>query len=220
MRKNSRAVLGLLLLMAACRGGGDTYRKMRLEIPAYSPFQAQEFEQAVFSGFLVAKEPEGFDLNKEMIDYLSPEFERRLDLRVAVRPVALEGEEVFRKADFWRSQTPGPGRLLFVTGKAELTRETRKTVLGRPRPDTDDSGPQEKGIVERALFALNLHLYVIRGDNGEVMLEREFKETKAYPNTQQRADFAFYDLVQRVKTKLFRPGLSEDRLQERYLLVK
>ena len=31
MRKNSRAVLGLVLLLAACRGGGDTYRKMRLD---------------------------------------------------------------------------------------------------------------------------------------------------------------------------------------------
>ncbi|MBP1765896.1 MAG: hypothetical protein H6P98_11 [Candidatus Aminicenantes bacterium] len=220
MRKNSRAVLGLVLLLAACRGGGDTYRKMRLEIPAYSPFQAQEFEQAVFGGFLVVKEPEGFDLNKEIIDYMSPEFERRLQFQVAVRPIALEGDEVFRNTDFWKSQSAGEGRSLFVTGKAELTRETRKSVLGRPKPDIDDPEPQERGIVERALFVFNLHLYLIRGDTGEIVLDREFKETKAYPNTQQRADFAFYDLVQRVKTKLFRPGLSEDRLQERYLLVK
>lgn len=220
MSKNSRAFLGLVLLLAACRGGGDTYRKIRLEIPAHSPFEAKDFEQAVFSGFLVAKTPEGFDLNKEIIDYLSPEFEKRLDFRVTVRPAALEGEEVFRKADFWKSQAPDSGRSLFVTGKAELTRETRKSVLGRPRPDIDDPEPQERGIVERALFALTLHLYLIRSDSGEIVLDREFKETKAYANAQQRADFAFYDLVQRVKTKLFRPGLSEDRLQERYLLIK
>jgi hypothetical protein len=220
MRKNSLTVLGAVLLLSACRGGGDTYRKIRLEIPAHSPFEAKGFELAVFSGFLVAKEPEGFDLNKEIIDYLSPEFERRLNLRVAVRPVALESEEVFRRADFWKSQTPGPGRPLFVTGKAELTREMRKSVLGRPRPDIDDPDPQQRGIVERSLFALNMHLYLIRGDSGEVVLDREFKETRAYASAEQRADFAFYDLVQRVKTKLFRPGLSEDRLQERYLLLK
>jgi hypothetical protein len=220
MRKNSLAVLGLVLLLTACRSGGDTYRKIRLEIPAHSPFEAKDFEQAVFSGFLVAKTPEGFDLNKEIIDYLSPEFERRLDFRVTVRPVALEDEEVFRKADFWKSQAPDSSRSLFVTGKAELSRETRKSVLGRPRSNIDDSEPQEKGIVERALYALNLHLYLIRGDSGEIVLDREFKETKAYASPRQRVDFAFYDLIQRVKTKLFRPGLSEDRLQERYLLVK
>ena len=220
MKRNSGAVLGLILLLTACRGGGDTYRKIRMEIPAYSPFEAREFEQAVFGGFLVAKSPEGFDLNKEIIDYLSPEFERRLHFQVSVRPIALENDEVFRKADFWKAQASAPGRSLFVTGKAELSRETRKSVLGRPRPDIDEPGPQEKGIVERALYALNLHLYLIRGDSGEIVLDREFKESKAYASARPRADFAFYDLIQRVKTKLFRPGLSEDRLQERYLLVK
>ncbi len=219
MRKNSPILLGLLVLLAAC-GGGDTYRKIRIELPLYSSLHPEEFEQVVFSGFLVAKEPEEIDLSSEIIEYLSPDFERRLYFKVAVLPVALESEEVFRNADFWKSLAPGSGRTLYLTGKAEMTRETRKSVLGRAKSDFDDPQDEQKEIAERALFKLNLHLFLIRGDSGEVILEREFTETKAYPNAKQRADFAFYDLAQRIKTKLFPQGLTEERMQDRYLLVR
>jgi hypothetical protein len=219
MRKNSRTLLILLALLAACRTG-DTYRKIRVELPVYSPLRPEEFDQVIFSGFLIGQSPEGVDLNKELIEYLSPEFEKRLNFRVFVQPVALLSDEVFRQADFWRSLASGPGRSLYITGTAELTRETRKSILGRPRPDPDDPLAKQDAVAERALFALSVHLYLIRGDSGEILLEREFRETKAYPNIKQRADFAFYDLAQRIKGKLSRPLLSEERLQDRYLLLK
>lgn len=219
MRKNSPTLLCLLVLLAACRGG-DTYRKIRVELPAYSPLHPEQFEQAIFSGFLVAKEPDGLDLNKEIAEYFGPDFEKKLHFRVTVQRVALESEELFRKPDFWRSLAQGSGRVLYVTGKAELTRETRKAILGRAKTDAEDPLAQQRGIAERTLFSLSLHLYLIRGDSGEVVLDRDFKETKAYTNPKQRADFAFYDLAQRVRAKLFRPILSEERMQERYLLLK
>jgi hypothetical protein len=219
MRKSSRRLLWLLALLAAC-GRGDLYRKMKLEIPAYSPLRTEEFEHVVLSGFLVIKEPEGFDLEKEIVEYLGPEFEKRMGFRVTTQPIALESEELFRKPDFWKSLSGQPGRPLYVTGKAEFTKEIRKTVLGRPKPSEDDTQPRQGGIAERTVFSLNLHVYLIRGDSGEVLLDRDFKETKAYDSPNQRADFAFYELVQRAKTKLFRPILSEERLQDRYLLLK
>ena len=219
MRKNRPGLLCLLALLAACRGG-DAYRKIRVELPAYSPLKLEQFEEAVFIGFLVAKEPEGFDLDKALAEYFGPEFENKLHFRVTRQRVALENEEVFRKPDFWRSLAPGRGRVLYVTGKADLAREARKAILGKPKPDPEDPLAQQRGIAERTLFSFNLHLYLIRSDSGEIVLDRDFKETKAYTNPKQRSDFAFYDLAQRVKTKLFRPILSEERMQERYLLLK
>jgi hypothetical protein len=219
MRKNSLVFLGFLVLLAAC-GGGDSYRKIRIELPLYSSLHPEEYQLVVFSGFLVSKEPEGIDLNREIIEYLSPDFERRLHFQVAVQPAALENEEVFRNADFWKALAPGVGRSLYITGKAEMTREIRKSVLGRAKSDFDEPPEEQKEIAERALFTLSLHLFLIRADSGEVMLEREFKESRAYPNAKQRADFAFYDLAQRIKTKLFPRGLSEERMQDRYLLVR
>jgi hypothetical protein len=219
MRKNSPVFFCLLALLAAC-GRGDTYRKIKVEIPSYSPLQTKEFEHVVFSGFLVAQEPEGIDLDKEIVEYLAPEFEKKLGFRVTTRPAALESEELFKNPDFWKSLSGQPEPVLYVTGKAALSREIRKTVLGRPKASEDDPLTRQRGIVERTVFSLDLHVYLIRGDTGEVVLDRDFKETKAYSNPNQRADFAFYELAQRAKAKLFRPILSEERMQDRYLLTK
>jgi len=219
MRRSSPVLLLALCLFAAC-GGGDRYRKIRVEIPAYSPLHLEQFEQAVFSGFLVGKETAGLDLNKELSEYFGPEFERKLHFKVTSQPVALAGDELFRKPDFWKSLAPGSARMLYVTGKAELTREIRKTILDTSKADREDPLLRQRGIAERTVFSLSLHLYLIRADSGEAILDRDFKETKAYSSTKQRADFAFYELAQRVKTKLFRPLLREERIQERYLLLK
>lgn len=219
MRRNSPLLLFPLILAAAC-GGGDAYRKIRLELPAYSPLHLEEFEKAVFSGFLVGKETAGTDLNREISEYFVAEFERKLRYQVTVQPVALESEEVFQSPDFWKSLAPGSSRTLYVTGKAELTRESRKAVIERDKDDLEDPWEQQKGIAERTVFSLSLHLYLIRADTGEVVLDRDFKETKAYSSPKQRADFAFYDLAQRMRDKLFRSILSEERMQERYLLLK
>jgi len=218
MRRNS-ALLFSLTLLAAC-GGGEAYRQIRLEIPTYSPLHLEEFEKAVICGFLVGEETAGIDLNRETSEYFRAEIQRKLHFQVMVQPVALDSEELFSKPDFWRSLAPGSGRVLYVTGKAQLTRETRKAVVDRDREDIEDPFARQKGIAERTVFSLNLHVYLIRGDNGEVMFDRDFKETKAYVNPNQRADFAFYDLVQRAKAKLFRPIMSEERMQERYLILR
>jgi hypothetical protein len=217
MKRSSPALLLALALLAAC--GGTEYRKIRMEIPSYSPLHIEQFKQAVFSGFIVGPENAGLDLNTEISGYFGPEFERKLRLEVSSRPVVLDSEELFRKPDFWKSLAPGSSGTLYVTGKAEMTKETRKTVLDA-KTDPNDQMVRRKEFAERSVFSLNLHIYLIRGDSGEVLLDRDFKETKAYTGAKQRPDFAFYDLAQRVKTKLFRPILSEERMQERYLLLR
>ena len=200
MRKNRLLLLVPLALWAAC-SGDMTYRKIRVELPSFSPLRLDEFEQAVFSGFIVGQQPTGFDLNKEIPNYLGPEFERKLRFRVSLSPVELESEDTFRKADFWRSLAPDAGRALYVTGKAELTRETRKAIMQKDKDELEDPWDLKKTVAERTV-------------------DRDFKETRSYTNPNQRADFAFYDLAQRVRVKLFRLILSEERMQERYLLLK
>lgn len=219
MRRNSALLLFSLTLLAAC-GSQPAYRKIRMEIPTYSPLHLEDFNQAVISGFLVGQEPAGIDLNKEISEYFRSEIQRKLHFQVMVQPISLENEELFRNPDFWRSLAPGSSRVLYVTGRAELTRETRKAVVDRDEEDIEDPFARHKGIAERTIFSLDLHVYLIRGDNGEVMFDRDFKETRAYVNPNQRADFAFYDLVQRAKAKLFRPIMSEERMQERYLILR
>jgi hypothetical protein len=214
VRKNS--LLLLVLLLASC--GGGTTRKMKLEIPAYSAFHTEEFQEVVLTDFLIVSTPEGFDLNRELAAFFVPEFERKLGLPVAVPRVLPETEEAIRSPGFWQALAPGSPRRLCVAGKAELTREIRKSILGEV-PGEDPFSPQRK-VAERTLFSLSLHLFLVRGDNGEVLLDRDFKETKTYDQSGQRTDFAFHDLAMRIKDKLFRGILNEEKIQERYLLLK
>lgn len=218
MRKNS-LLIGLTLFLAAC--GVDAYRKVRLELPSYSPVDLGKYREVVITNLLISKSPEGFDLDKEMGAYLKLELERKFKGKVSWQRISLENEEAFKKPDFWKTLGAGSKDVLFLTGKAQLTQETRKAILGKPakRPFEEELASQ-RNIEERRIFTLESSLYMIKSETGEVLLSKDFKESKTYTNLQQRADFAFYELVQRVKAKLFRPILSEERIQDRYLLVK
>lgn len=219
MRKNSWAIACLLLFLVACRS--NAYRKLKVELPAYSPIRLEDFLEVVITPFLVADQPKGIDLNKEIADYLKPELERKFKGRVTLRQVPLESEEAFKKPEYWQSLAVGSSKSLVVAGRATLNQETRKAILSRPvRSLEEEPLSPQKSLDERRIFTLEVSLYLIRAETGETLLQRDFKETKSYTNPNQRIDFAFYDLIQRVKAKLFRLILGEERIQNRYLLTR
>jgi len=219
MRKNSWAVACLVLFLAACRS--DAYRKLRVELPAYSPVKLEDFLEVVITPFLVADQPQGIDLNKEIADYLKPELERKFKGRVTLRQVPLESEEAFKQPEYWRSLAAGSSKPLVVTGRVTLNQETRKAILTRPvRSLEEEPLSPQRSLDERRIFTMEISLYLIKAETGETLLQRDFKETKSYTNPNQRTDFAFYDLIQRVKAKLFRLILGEERIQDRYLLTR
>ncbi len=219
MKKFSPAVFVAALLLAGC-GGSVKYQKLRIEIPTYSPIQLDDFQELVITPFLIPKEPDGVDLNKEVTEYFITELSRKFSGKVVARPIALDSEAVFKQPEFWKSLSPAQSRIVFLTGKASLEKETRKAVLSRPGNPRDEEFSPQRTISERTVFILEASIYIISADTGEIVMSRDFKETRAYTNPNQRADFAFNDLVQRIKQKLFRPILSEERVEERYLLLR
>jgi hypothetical protein len=218
VKKNSLALLAVLLL-AVC-SSIDTYKKIRVEIPAYSGLRLDRFQEMAVTTFLTPKETAGVDLNKEIGDYFEQELGRKFPGNVFSLPTNLENEAVFRNPEFWKSLTPDSGALLYFTGRAALSRETRKAVLSRPGNPREDELTAQKTIAERTVFILDISIHIIQAASGEILFSKTYKETKTYTNPKQRADFALFDLIQRVKQKLFRPILGEERVQERYLLAK
>lgn len=219
MRKNNFVLFWLLLFLISC-AGRDAYRKIKVEIPSYSPLNLEQFNEVAVTNFIVTKEPAGIDLNKEISDYFKQEFEKKFQGKVSSRRIPLESEDLFKKPEFWKSLIADSGSILWVTGKAQLARETRKAILSKPKSPQDDTLSSQKTIAERNVFSFDISLYLIKAETGEILWQRDFKETKTYANPKQRPDFAFHDLIHRVKTKLFRPILSEERTQDRYLLMK
>jgi hypothetical protein len=217
-KKNSLVLAGLLLL-SAC-SSVDTYKKIRLEIPAYSNLRLDRFQELVVATFLTPKETAGVDLSKEIGQYFEQELERRFPGRVFFRAVDMEGEDVFQNPEFWKSLAQNSGSLLYFTGKADLSRETRKAVLSRPGDPWENELSPTRSIAERTVFVLDITIHIINAASGEILVSKTYKESKTYVNPAQRADFALFDLIQRVKQKLFRPILGEERIQERYLLAR
>lgn len=224
MKKNnlllSAGVLGFVLLFGAACGATDTYRKIRVEIPAYSDFRLDQFRELAVATFLTGQETAGLDLDKEVGDYFAPEFKRKFHGRVTRRTVSLTNEDAFRNPEFWQSLEPQGEGVLFLTGKASFSRDTRKAVLSRPGDPRRDELTTQRSIAERTVFNLEMTVYLIRAADGGILFQKTFKETRTYSNPRQRPDFAFYDLIQRVRQKVFRPLFGEESLQERYLLVK
>ncbi len=218
MKKNNLVLVGLLLL-AAC-SSTDSYKKVRVEIPAYSSLRLNRFQELTAATFLTPKETAGMDLNREIGQYFEQELGRIFSGRVYSRAVAMESEAVFQNPEFWKSLSQDSGSLLYFTGKADFSRETRKTVQSRPGDPWKDELTPQKSIAEQAVFVLDITIHIIDAASGEILLSKTYKESKTYASTKQRSEFALFELIQRVRQKLFRPILGEERIQERYLLTK
>lgn len=224
-RQNQVLLLFLLLalfIQASCITS-DNYLKVRLEIPSVSPIDLQAFREVAITNFRLdpaAGDVPGLDLDKELVDYFSYELGKKFQGKVSRETVVWDKDGLVEDAGRWKSSPAGRRGALVMTGSARFSQETRKAVMEDERPVDGPFEFEKKGLSERKIFTLSVDLYLIRAESGEVVYKRDFKESRTYQNTRQTAPFAFYELVQRVKLKLFRTILSENRVEDRYLLTK
>lgn len=218
MKKNSLSLILLTLFLMSCTD--HSYLKLRVEIPSAPPLPLDQYDEIVVTNFFLEKEVEGFDLSKNIKDYLKHELEFQYKGKISTEEIAPEQESLLKDAGFWKQNNADRQKALFITGKAQYSQETRKAILGKEKKRFDDPFTEEKKWAERKIFTLQMDLYFIKAESGEVLLERSYKETSSYENQDQSLDFAFSDLMQRVKTKLFRNIFGMERIQERYLLAK
>jgi hypothetical protein len=254
----------LLFLLAGC--ASEIHQKIKLDIPAYSPINIQEFQQIILIPFIISsgtpeaasipaaenvaekekkneeekekkKEEEkqlaaapkkiepALDVQAEMIKYFATELGRKFKGQVRLEARPLPSAELIHKPEYWQSLSPDSRASLIFTGQASFKEEIRKAILYRSdlyradQSEEDLFGPEKK-LASRHVFTLELNLALIKPETGEVLLERNFKETKITPDLKYPARFALYELLQRVKLILFRQIFGEERPQERYLLLK
>jgi hypothetical protein len=99
-----------------------------------------------------------------------------------------------------------------------LTQETRKALSEDAMKELDGPFEQGKKLLERRVVTLELTLFLLRAETGELLYKKDFKETKSFENTKQPASFAFFELLHKVKQKFFRAVLGESRVQDRFLI--
>ena len=212
-------VLAAVLSVSAC--GLEPSVKVKIEIPGTPAVRLDAYREIVIAGFWQEKEPKDFDLNKALTEYLRDELEHQFKGKLSSQAIAWPSAEAIQDKNFWRQALADPEGRLILTGKAQFSQDVRKALLAANRRDIDD-GPfaPEKAWAERKNFSLKLDIAIIRPDSGEILFRKDFQETMDYENKRQSAEFAFNDLLQKVRLKLFRLLFGSEKIQERYLLSK
>jgi hypothetical protein len=189
-------------------------------MPRPVSFELKQFEEMIVTDFLVVKERTDFDLNKETSEYFTFEFGKNVAIPVSKSEIVPENAEIFEQADFWTDIPTENEHAIFFTGTIDYRSEVRKALVDREKRQFENPFPDRTGLEERKFFTLFFNLYLIDSTTGETLYQKNFKETRNYQNPNQTAYFAYFDLIQSVKDKLFQAFLAEELLQERYLIAK
>ena len=208
-----------VLAMYSCSGGGQ-YWRVRVEMPRPVSFELERFEEMVVTDFLVLEERTDFDLNKETTEYFAFEFEKNIQIPVSRADVSPPNVETFEQEEFWSELPTEHENAIVFTGTIEYRSEVRKALVDREKRQFEDPFPDRTSLEERKFFTLFFNLYLIDSKTGKTLYQKNFKETRNYQNPNQTAYFAYFDLIQSVKDKLFQAFLGESLLQERYLINK
>lgn len=215
--KRSKILLLLPFFFLVCCSVTN-YWKVRVEVPAKIVLDLNQYSNILVTDFLVQKEPKEFDLDQEIVKYLADELAHQFKGKVLSEKVTLEKEELFQDRDFWKSLFPDQEGAVILTGNASYAQEIRKAILETRKKRDENFYSRGQAIEERRFYTLDLSLYLIDTTTGETVYTRTFKETQGYNNPNQTAAFAFFDLIERVKVKLFQNLLGQARIQERYLI--
>ncbi len=217
--KKIRVAIALVSLFF-CSCASDSYYKLRIDLPAKTNLDLNQFNEIVITNFLIKKEAKGINLSKELVDYFSFEFSQKFKGKVSSEEISLKDEDLFKNEDFWKNLYPQRKSSILLTGSAQYSEEIRKAILEKKIDRFETPFPPEKALSERRFYILNLDLYLINAESGKILYKRTFNESKGYVNPKETAYFAFFDLILAVKGKLFSNILGERKVQERYLISK
>jgi len=218
IRQSKLLALLAVFILSSC--STEAYWKLKIEIPRKRVIDLDRFEEVIITDFLIKKEINKFNINKELVDYLTSELGQSLDKKISPEKIDLKEEETFENEEYWKNLFLGSKETLILTGNVDYAEETRKAIIEKEKKQFNDPFPAGSRFVSRKFYSLNLDIYLIDSESGKTLYKRKFKETKSYENPNQTACFAFFDLIRNVKLKLFPNLLGEEQVQERYILSK
>jgi len=216
-KKGNRLFLLLgFISFLSCSSG--EHLNLRIELPRKIPIPLHDFDEFVVTNFMIKGKSQDFDINKELTDFFSAELDQGLEKKISSKEISFESEGVFQDQEFWQTLFPERKGILLFTGTLEYTQETRKAIKTLQKRKFETPFPEESRIDARKFYSLDLQIYIIDAQTGRSLYKRNFKESKTYNNPNQTPHFAFIDILQSVRDKLFRQLLGEEQIQQRYLI--
>jgi hypothetical protein len=194
--------------------------KVKIEIPTVTAIELDQYQEIILIPFLKENEVPGMDLAQIVETYLSSELALKFKGKISAKNISVGKEELFKSADYWKEAAAGLKDALFLAGKVRLDEDLRKAFLEKKDIRGENPFVSDKKWAERKNFTLNLQVYLIKAETGEILSDKTYKEVISYADSKQPASFALYELLHRVKLKLFAALLGGQKIEQRYLLSK
>jgi hypothetical protein len=112
----------------------------------------------------------------------------------------------------------GHERAVFLTGSAGLVGQTRKALEKRKLPAGGPFNFDRRGLIERRRWTLSVDLSVVSAATGEVLYKIAFREERDYIDLDKPPEFAFAELADRIRARLFPVLFGASTIEERTLL--
>jgi hypothetical protein len=193
----------------------------KIDIPAVPAVKLEGVEEIAIGDFLVDTPSKEFEIGPAVVGYLRDAMKPEFKGRLSTIPLAWTDASQADRPAAWAGVLAEPKGKLILTGRVQYVQDVRKALVSKDRRAIDD-GPftPEKPWSERKNYELKLDIFLLRADTGEIVLKKDFLESVIVENRRQTSEFAFYELLQRARTKLFRLLFGTVRNQERYLLSR
>jgi hypothetical protein len=210
MPKKNALILALVLVCAAglgrCRpqaGPAGVPSQAPAEAAAASPAGPLSGYETIVVDFKEIGAVSDIDLGRSVSEYLETELRRAFKGAVSRRAVGRDPASPTDDKGHWTSAGAGLKKAVFLVGTAGLIGQAQKALLEASVPTDGPFRLENRGLAERKRFTLALECSLIDASSGETILKKSIKETRAYSDVQQTAEFALFDLLPAIKARLF-----------------
>jgi len=221
VKENFDQFMGSREASGAKAGPGQTpVQKITIDVPPVSPVGIEGYKEMVVTGFAEAAPVPDLKLGRAFSEYLEPELRRVFKGTVSLREMTPSADDAAAGEAFWRSAGAGLKDAVFIAGTVGLVREPQKALR---QPGVPADGPfnlENRIFAERTRFILTFAYLLVDAATGRVIQKGEFKETRIFANVEQTAEFALFDFLPAVKSKLVAAIFGKRSLGERYLLLR
>ncbi len=208
----------ILFFLIYCSCESISQYKLMIEIPTPTKIDLSSYNKIIFTSFKIESEIKEINFNKEIFNFFSSEIEREFKGKILFKEIDWSQKNIIENKEYWKTLlNNSKTKKLFFTGKLNFKKELRKALLEEQAPATPFP---ERKLISRLFFTLNLDLYLIDSNTGEIIYEKDFKESRGYKNINQKPNYAFFDILEEVKNKLFREIISHKKREERFLIIK
>jgi hypothetical protein len=211
-------VLALALVLPGCSSLSS--RQVTVAIPLASPAAVANDKEIVVMDFIETSGIPDCSLGRKLAEYLETEIRREFKGKVSRRGAPPGEGATTPGAEFWRSAVAGLDGAAVLAGSVGLSQDVQKALRDIDIPKDGPFKLENRGLLERKRFILTFQALLIDAVTGEVILKKDFKETRFYTDIEQTAEFALFDLFPLVKAKLFPALFGRQTTVERYLLVR